>query len=251
MIKSSKHIKDNEIAKVETSSGSNAIYQLKSEIRLLEQELIDLKQKIQPFQNLIYNQLHNEIRLLAELSELHKKYRTEKKQKRLEQKKRGKNYKAPEPGIQRSRNTVDNHENNEYKPELKRLYKEAIVKIHPDKISHYSEKEAIETATNLTAQLNKIYKNGDLDELKFFYYTISEDILISNSQSDNHSNTKEYEQVLIKAKRKLILEIESIKSSSLFYYLSANKQPQEFVDDLRERLITKIKKLEKRTKKIS
>lgn len=244
---------DRELANKESSYKEN-IKALKAEVKLLEQQLYELQKKLQPYQDLIYEQLQSEIRQLAILSELYKKYITDKKQKRKEQKWRGKNYKEPNNELKNYKTEKASRIKDKKdldKPEIKKLYREAIIKIHPDKISHNSEEDAIQNATNLTAQLNKLYKNGDLDELKFFYYNLTNENLGKPIGMDEKLQAKEFHKLLVEKRLKLLSELEALKGSSLFYYFIQNKKPQEFVVDVRERLLIKIKKLKKRTRKMN
>lgn len=245
-----KHV--NSLEKSKKGSDNEATYRLKSEIELLDQELRELQQNLRPYENLIYEQLRNEFSQLAMLSELHKKYTKEKKQKRQEQKERGKNYKAAKNIIKASPTDRDiSSKKDLIKADLKKIYREAIIQIHPDKISHNSESDKIEAATDLTSQLNELYKNGDLDQLKLFYYSLSQGhALPVNTDEDKEVNhAQEYRNLLLKAQSELELAIESLKASSYFQYYTAGKTPQEFSDDLRLTLLLKIKKLERRTRK--
>jgi hypothetical protein len=236
-----------------TQSDRDVISSIQSKIEQLEQELIHIKQQLRPIQNLIHQQLQQEIQQLARLSELHKKYQIDKKSKRKEQKQRGKNYKKPEPGIQILKPQASlNTKNGSTNPELKKLFREAIVKIHPDKINHKSEAITLQKATDLTAQLNQLYKNGDLDDLKLFYSTISQEFTISGkiSTDDNIQSLTQHKNLLLKKQQKLITELDAIKTTRLFYCLSEEIQTIEFIENIRETLFAKIKKLERRTRKM-
>src|SRR4051812_36515151 len=110
------------------------ILELEKEIASLEKTLSESEQKVNVFTAQIRNQLHSQIKRIQELVALYKKQKQEKKAKRLEQKKKGKHYQPPQslPATQNARETGEktpepNQQN------LKRLYKEAIVQVHPDK----------------------------------------------------------------------------------------------------------------------
>lgn len=245
-----KHV--NSLEKRIKGSDHEATSKLKFEIELLDQELRELQQNLKPYENLIYEQLRNEFGQLATLSELHKKYTKDKKQKRQEQKERGKNYKAAKNLIKANPKETNVSTNKDLiKADLKKIYREAINKIHPDKISHKSDETAIYTATELTAQLNKLYKNGDLEDLKFFYYTLTDENLLKTNGPNKNLPANDYYKLLIKEQQNLEAEIKALMDTSFFYYFNQNKKPQEFIDDLRERLLIKIKKLKKRTKGIN
>src|SRR5688572_22577607 len=108
------------------------ILELEQEIAVLEKTLSESEQKVNLFTAQIRNQLHPQIKRIQELVALYKKLKQEKKAKRLEQKKKGKHYQPPQqfPAPQNARvNGEKTPEPNQQ--DLKRLYKEAIVQVHP------------------------------------------------------------------------------------------------------------------------
>ncbi len=99
---------------------------LELEITTLETQLTEAERIVNSFETQIRSKLHNEIRSIKELTALYKQQKRDKKAKRLEQKKRGKNYKEPQ-GVLKAKpagnpaTALDPDE----QQELKRLYKEA------------------------------------------------------------------------------------------------------------------------------
>ncbi len=144
---------------------AGAILLLEQKIAVLEAELIALETEINTFQAQIRSALSPQIQRIQELTILYKNQKQSKKLKRLEQKKRGKNYREP-VGLKTTDPSfiIPNLVSADHQQELKRLYKEAIVQIHPDKFADASE-ELNHRATAVTSQLIEVYKSGDLEEL--------------------------------------------------------------------------------------
>ncbi|MGF1635633.1 MAG: hypothetical protein ACFCUU_01070 [Cyclobacteriaceae bacterium] len=230
----------------------DSLKQLLHEIETLQNTLGKLEQKLSAFEDIIRKQLHAEIRQMASLSTLHKQYQAEKKNKRLEQKRKGKNYKASNSIAKKdvAEKTVFPLE-----PEgdsLKKLYKEAVIRIHPDKIGDQAATEKIQNATVLTARLNEIYKSGDLDELKYFYQSV---ILRQETQTPivqgfSSVNSQQQKEALIKKKSMILDAIEKLQNSYTNQVLNSYENPLIFVDELKVHFQEKIRKLEKRTRKI-
>jgi len=227
------------------------IYKLQKEIALLQEDYREAKGKLEDFERVIHSRLDREIRRLHELNSLYKKHKQDKKLKRLEQKKKGKNYKdstqiKPLNQTQASKSNPDAAE----QKELRRLYKEAIVQVHPDKIHHAGEANHIHRATHLTAKLNEIYKSGDLEELLNFYQYIiignnSDDLKIQMPEVDGKLRISH----LIKKKETLEKQIAELKDSYTYGILISYDNPLTFIDELYIQLHERIKLMEKRTKK--
>lgn len=228
------------------------VAQLQREIAALEAELERLKQETEAFESEIHSRLNRQIARVRELSELYKKRKKEKKAKRLEQKKRGKNYKEPKQ-LQPNREPKEAEAalNDDEQQALKRLYREAVVQVHPDKVSQAGDEDRILHATSITARLNDIYKRGDLDELINFYQTI-----ISGSQVPG-LNTAAEERVdpkirLASLKRKkeaVMMQLEQVRNSYSYTVLQTYENPLSFIDELRLQFEERIIQLEKRTRK--
>lgn len=228
------------------------VAQLQREIAALEAELERLKEETRAFESEIHSRLNRQIARVRELSELYKKRKKEKKAKRLEQKKRGKNYKEPKQ-LQPNREPKEAEAalNDDEQQAFKRLYREAVVQVHPDKVSQAGDEDRILHATSITARLNDIYKRGDLDELINFYQTI-----ISGSQVPG-LNTPVEERVdpkirLASLKRKkevVMMQLEQVRNSYSYTVLQTYENPLSFIDELRLQFEERIIQLEKRTRK--
>lgn len=233
-----------------TSIG-NQLTQLQKEIAGLEAELEKIQNELGAFENIIHRRLDQEIRRLKELSDIYKKQKRDKKLKRQEQKQRGKNYKAPIQ-LQVQQSTKENSDASpEEKKELRRLYKEAVVQVHPDKINHGGLHDKIHHATALTAQLNGIYQRGDLEELINFYENVILGNPITDLEPSSVSPVDEKLRVmhLSRKKESLSLKLHDLRFSYTYGILITYEDPLTFIDELYIQLHERIKLMEKRTKK--
>jgi hypothetical protein len=223
---------------------------LEREIALLEKELAKAEGELNAFTAQIRNSLHFQIGRIRELTSLYKKQKLEKKAKRLEQKKKGKNYREPE-GLLKSQTVPFEGQKPgpEKQEELKRLYKEAIRQVHPDKFVNEEEHKSGK-ATELTIKLNDIYQSGDLEELKGFH----EHILSGNAMShvpyqpETISDVNALLAFLQKQKSDLAEALTETKRSELFHILKTYENPLTFIPELRLQFEQKITQLEKRTR---
>jgi hypothetical protein len=223
------------------------------EISSLEEKINYINNETLAFKNLIQIKLDFLISRLTGLNQKMKVKQQSKKAKRLEQKKRGKNYKEPVHLIKsKPLNKSGQEVNDGEKQELKRLYKQAIVHVHPDKLGIEGGESAVKTATDLTMQLNGIYKSGDLEQLLAFFHKI---ILGNPLGSDSIAeiptvDSKVRLQALKSKKNSLTKQLHEVESDYLYHVLKTYEDPQTFIDELQVQFEEKILKLEKRTKKI-
>jgi hypothetical protein len=224
---------------------------LEREIALLEKELQIAETELNVFTTQIRQQLHLQIIRIRELTDLYKKQKAAKKTKRLEQKKKGKNYREPN-AIKRTENGSSGDEKAAMpgQQELKRLYKEAIRQVHPDKFAN-EETEISERATALTVQLNQIYDTGDLAELQGFYEHIISGNAMSHVpyKSETISDPEAMLTFLRKKQQDLQTSLSEIKSSQLFEVLKTYAEPLSFIPELRQQFEERIIIMEKRTRK--
>ena len=104
---------------------------LLNRIKLLQQELEGIKTEIRNFEVLLRSHVSDLIVEAQELFILYKEIKKAKKIKRLEQKKRGKNYKEPK-GLRIISKQKGNVIPGEQQKEKRRLYREAMLHVHPD-----------------------------------------------------------------------------------------------------------------------
>ncbi|MVN23193.1 hypothetical protein [Mucilaginibacter arboris] len=223
---------------------------LEREIAALEAELIELETEVNVFQLQIQSALSTQIHRIQELTVLYKNQKQAKKLKRLEQKKRGKNYR--EPVSLKTRNasfTAQNLVSADDRQELKRLYKEAIVQIHPDKFVD-ADNELNERATAVTVKLNEVYKSGDLEELN----RLHEHIISGNALTyvpDRPKTINDLSALMLflqQKKQKLQHLLQEIKTSAIYKLFESRKDIRALIQELKIQFEERIVVLEKRTK---
>lgn len=233
---------------------------LEIRIALLEKELEEVQQKMQAFEAVLRTQLSELIVEAQELHILHKAIKKAKKAKRLEQKKRGKNYREPK-GLQTALKKKDDTISLEDQQEKKRLYREAMLHVHPDKFSMSEEETA--TATEVTSRLIEIYKTESLETLRAYHAHIFQGNLsivlgesadaVKVSLSSNSSNpsqiTGSKNTYLLLTIKRLEAELIEAKNRHLYKVVTEYTNPLSFVDELKEYYGDRIVKLKKRTRK--
>ncbi|BAX78748.1 DUF5320 domain-containing protein [Labilibaculum antarcticum] len=230
---------------------SNASEQLflKEQIEALQKELEVIEQKTNAFESLVRTSLAEELIEEQELRILYKKRQQAKKEKRLEQKKRGKNYKEP-IGIKPIIKAKITPSSTEEQKEKKRLYREAMLHVHPDKFSMNEEK--IDLATEVTSKLVDIYKAGNLQELQLYHTHIFSGNALNQIIDIYPEARKMIPQDLYLKKEKEQLEelLFTAKNRHTYKVLTEYPDPLLFVEELRDYYADKITKLRKRTRKV-
>jgi len=223
---------------------------LEKEIALTEAQLLELETAVNAFQLQIRSALAAHISQIQQLTNLYKAQKQAKKLKRQEQKKRGKNYREPVGlKIYNASFMAQKFVSADEKQELKRLFKEAIVQIHPDKFTD-ADDELNQRATAVTAQLNEVYQNGNLDEMSRLHeYIISGNALTYvPDQPQTIKNSTAMVEFLQDKKRKLLLLIDEIITSEIYNLLKGSKNLPTLIEELRLAFEQRITVLEKRTK---
>lgn len=240
-----------DLNRLHPESSNEKIVQLEIEVASLERELNSIEQELSEFESKIRFYLHHQLVELHDLTTLYKSQKKAKKEKRKEQKRRGKNYQEP-IGLKIPRTSEDSTEQNaislEDKNERKRLYKEAVVHVHPDKFG--SEEDDVERANEITAQLNQLYQTGQLEELK----ELHEHIVSGNAmayvpfQASSIQDKVSLEVLLKKKIEELKERIDLRKSSHTYEVLKTYENPLTYIDELRIYVKDKIKKMKRRTR---
>ena len=220
---------------------------LKAKIIHLQQELKDIEQKSNAFEAILRSHLTNEIIEEQELTVLYKKVQLAKKEKRFAQKKKGKNFMDLEGLKVISKNNV-NATNDVNQKEKKRLYREAMLFVHPDKFSMHHEK--IDLATEVTTKLIEIYQTGNLAELQSFHTHIFSGNAMMHFPEFSEKNTKE-DFYLQNELTKLEKQLQVAKTKLTYIVLTEYENPLTFIDELKEYYQDRIFKLKKRTRKAS
>ena len=224
------------------------LLQLQISIEAIKQELDTTTNKIEAFEDVLRLHLTDYIIEAQELNTLYKHQKRIKKDKRLAQKQRGKNYIAPT----RLQTTAQEESSASLlDPETtllkKRLYREAMLQVHPDKFSLSPHEQ--ESATEITTQLIHIYKHEDLTALQTFHAQIFSKSLDLNLNTKapripSISKTESLKLTLKQLEKELLI----LKSSELFNIISTYHNPLHFVDELILYYKDKIAKLKKRTR---
>lgn len=217
---------------------------LKTRIAQLEKELDEVLTKTRGFEAVLLSHIEDYIIQERELNAVYRKLRNAKKQKRLEQKRRGKNYKEPTSALIPPKKDLPEVPLTD-KQELKRLYKEAMFLVHPDK---YSLNEDMgEKATEATANLIDIYRSGDLVKLRLFH----QHVLSGNAIEENGiiADIQEPDAYLQSEVERLEKALFQAKSKRTYKVLTTYVNPESYVDELKAFYEDRIAKLIKRTRK--
>ncbi|MDE5422023.1 hypothetical protein L3073_07360 [Ancylomarina sp. DW003] len=221
---------------------------IKVQIQALKDELQTIEQETSVFEAKLRAILIDMIIEEQELSDLYRRMQKAKKQKRLEQKKRGKNYKEP-IGIKRiSKSNEPNSTSKEEEKERKRLYREAMLHVHPDKFSMNENK--IDLATEVTSMLIEIYNFGSLNELQLFHAHIFSGNAIGQANLNSKQSTPVSDDIyLIREKENLEQQLIQAKSRPTYRVLQDYENPMLFAGELKAYYTDRLLKLRKRTRK--
>lgn len=219
---------------------------LKQQAAALQQELEDIRRMTDAFETKIKAELSNELIEEQELAILYKQQKKAKKDQRRLQKQRGKNYKEPTGVIAVVRKTYKPPTSVEAK-KLKRLYREAMLHVHPDRFS--MEDEKLDLANETTAQLIDVYKNGDLQALTAFHAHILSGRAIEGTQAvDANKLSVDPDQYLRDQLESLQQELDLAKGKYTYIVLTTYRDPYSFIGELRAYYQDRIGKLRKRTR---
>lgn len=219
---------------------------LKNKITTLNKKIESIEQELFPFEQTLRNAISDLLVEERELTVVYKQQKKAKKEKRLAQKRKGKNFKFPEEvklNIPEGISKVSLEE----RKERKRVYKEAILFVHPDKFSMKPEEQ--DKATEVTTKLIEIYKNGSLAALKAFHAHIfnghTNIVLEANSAIEIKADGTRY---LNNEINRLEKELEELLNRHTFKVLKEYENPLSFIEELKEYYIDRIFKLKKRTR---
>lgn len=234
------------------SHNEESIRSLEKQIASLQEQLSIADSQVRTLKTQIQARYHNEIRRINELYSLYKNQKRLKKEKRTEQKKRGKNYKEPiglktgapeKPAISTSTQTSSH--------ELKKLYREAVLQVHPDKYVNHSD-QVSKRSLELTIHLIDLYQSGNLNKLKQIHHHIMSGnaMAVSNdtaatATAPDPAAMKEY---LLNRISTLTDKLTEVKSSCFYNVLSTCDNPAEFIDNMDAQFHIRIKQLERRTR---
>lgn len=222
---------------------------LEAEIARMEADLVEMEGEINAFGVKLRAALAPEIARLDELSALYKAQKAAKKAKRLDQKKRGKHYQEPK-GLKKSHSaSFPSFNPPAGSDELKKLYREAIVHVHPDKMGD-SDDDLADKATELTAQLNQLYDAGDLDGMRDFHLHILSGNALSHQpfQPQSAANAEALLVHLYRQRDKLKDLLVETEQNHLYHVLKTYPYPIDFLGELQIYFRDRIAIMEKRTR---
>lgn len=214
---------------------------LEQEVLRLEAELQQAEATLNAFEQTVRARLGEQIRQMRALTDVYKAQKAAKKEKRREQKRRGKNYQEPQ-GLLKTRREEEEL-NSDDPAELKRLYREAIVQVHPDKFPAASEAEGKQAAA-LTTHLNELYERGDLEALRDFHEHILGEHPLRHTAYVAGNATRNF---LLRKKEQLNAALAELLQSQS-YQLAVTPDRDALMDALREQFEEKIVQLKKRTR---
>ena len=220
---------------------------LREQIQVLQQELEEIKKETRTFQVLLRSHLSDLIIEAQELFILYKQIKKAKKANRLAQKKRGKNYKESE-GLQIVPQKKKNVTPPEEQKEKKRLYREAMLHVHPDKF--FKNEEQTDIATEVTRQLIEIYKTGSLETLQAYHAHIfkGNTSIVLNDAAFKIKVFSE-DNYLQQEKKQVEKAIDLAKNNHLYKVITEYENPLTFVGELKDYYEDRIFKLKKRCRK--
>lgn len=238
---------DNTVPKILPDDNAKRL-QIQISIEAIKQEIETITNKIQDFEAVLKQHTTDYIIEFQELNTLYKQQKRAKKDKRLSQKQRGKHYKAPTGlQIETQKQPPNSSLNSETLQLKKRLYREAMLQVHPDKFSLSPHEQ--ESATEITTQLIHIYKHEDLNALQLFHAQVFSNTigLKSNTETIATPPISKMDALHITLKQ-LETELKTLKESELYNIISNHQNPIHFIDELIIHYKDKIAKFKKRTR---
>jgi hypothetical protein len=233
-----------------TAHDDESIRRLEQEISSFEEDLKIAESNIRTIRSQIQSRYHNEISRINELYSLYKKQKQLKKEKRLEQKKRGKNYKEP-IGLKKSskEKAAGSINTSSESDELKKLYREAVLQVHPDKFANHPEQMS-KRSLELTIQLIDFYQSGDIEKLKHMHRHIMSGNALAGHQEDtaNVPDPTAMKEYLIQKRDTLVNELKEVKGSYFYQVFTTNNNVSAFIDNMAVQFYLRIKQLERRTR---
>lgn len=220
---------------------------LQGQIQILQQELERIQKETLAFETLLRHHIGDLIVEEQELFVLYKQIKKAKKAKRVAQKKRGRNYKESKELqiLPKHKETVISPE---HEKEKRRLYREAMLYVHPDKF-YLSETET-DTATEVTSRLIEIYKTESLETLRAYHGHIfkgNTQLVLDDAASKIEVSSKD--NYLHLEKERLEKAIDLAKNDHLYKVVTEYENPLTFVEELKGYYEDRIFKLKKRTRK--
>ncbi|GGW27856.1 hypothetical protein [Arenibacter certesii] len=221
------------------------IQKLQDQINAIERELQEVVDRTLGFEKLIVAKLEDQIILEQELSLLYKQQKQAKKEQRKNQKQRGKNY-SPTSTLSLTTKEPTPLRNKEEQQQKKRLYREAMLFVHPDKFS--TQRDKLELATEITTQLIQIYEEGDLATLQAYHaHVFSGNTLLPSTPQPEKITGSGLDFLKMELAR-LQEALHLAKNKHTFKVLTEYKEPMDFLEELKAYYKDRISKLRRRTR---
>lgn len=221
------------------------IQQLQAKIMDLRSELQEITDRTAAFESILASKIVDDIIEEQELTLLYKQQKKAKKERRDEQKRRGKNYRASINTLPVALKTIPKKILGEQQ-ERKRLYREAMLFVHPDKFSLQMDK--LDLATEITTKLIEIYRSGDLETLRAYHaHILNGNTLLTPMALSERTNGHGTDYLLLEL-GKLKKQLENAKNRHTYKVLTTYEDPMLFLVELKTYYLDRISKLKKRTR---
>ena len=223
------------------------IQQLRAKIMDLRSELRDITDRTLAFESLLAAKIADYIIQEQELALLYKQQKKTKKDQRDEQRRRGKNYRPTVDTLPVAIKVWPQKDIGDQQ-EKKRLYREAMLLVHPDKFTMQVDK--MDLATEVTTKLIEIYRSGDLETLQAYHaHIFSGNTLLAPSAQPERTNRSGNDYLMLEWNN-LKKELELAKGKHTYKVLTTYEDPMLFLDELKAYYQDRIYKLKKRTRTI-
>ncbi len=220
---------------------------LREELSRLQAELSDVETKTRSFEAQLRASLGDLIVETHELYALYKQQKAAKKNQRLAQKKRGKNYREVAGLVRVEQAPAAAVESLEDARERKRLYREAMLHVHPDKFSMREDESA--AATEVTARLIEIYQSESLQTLRAYHaHIFGGQAGVTLGASAVAVEVLSKDDYLAQEIARVREELAAAKGRHLYGVLSTYVDPLTFAEELRVYYEDRIARLKRRTR---
>jgi len=219
------------------------IFDLKLKISVAVSKLDEIQNQLHEFESLIRSFVLDDMILEQELAAKYRNFQRAKKDKRKEQKRKGKNYQAPK-GLVKELKQCESELMLEDTLRLKKMYRDTMMLIHPDRVEEVDKKKATEN----TSKLVELYQSKNIQEMELFcnhllFNNDSKDIEITSIDNPTLAYfTNELDKVQ--------WQINQLKSKHTYQVLNTYERPIDFVQELKDYYKDRIEKLKRRTRKV-
>jgi hypothetical protein len=215
---------------------------LKEKLQQLQVTLESIEYKIHAFEAVLKAHLTDVIIAEQELTVLYKQQKARKKLKRLGQKKKLKGRESNVLTVIDKKLLDSPHQESENKLR-KKLYREAMLQVHPDKFSLLEEKQDL--TTQMTSKLIELYTTGSLAELTAYHGYIFNNQELSERDLGKAATRDTY---LLNEIDKLKQKLSEVKARQTYHVLMTYAEPMNFLSELQIYYQDRLFKLRKRTR---